>query len=110
MAEVYYADLAPHNPYGPISTAACVHVDFAAPNFVIQEMVDPDTAPAAMELVKDPLTIVDGHILPPDRPGLGVEVDEEACARRAPDFAKVVGNRVVRGYGAYHPDGGVTDF
>ena len=110
MAEVYYAGLAPHNPYGPVSTAACVHVDFAAPNFVIQEMVDPDTAPAAMELVKDPLPVVDGHILPPDRPGLGVEVDEEACARRAPDFAKAAGGQVVRSYGAYHPDGGVADF
>ena len=109
IAEVYYAGLAPHNPYGPISTAACVHVDFAAPNFVIQEMVDPDTAPAAMELVKDPLPVVDGHILPPDRPGLGVEVDEEACARRAPDFAKAAGGQVVRSYGAYHPDGGVAD-
>jgi galactonate dehydratase len=109
MAEVYYAGLAPHNPYGPVSTAACVHVDFAAPNFVIQEMVDPDTAPAAMELVKDPLPVVDGHILPPDRPGLGVEVDEEACARRAPDFAKAAGGQVVRSYGAYHPDGGVAD-
>ena len=71
MAEVYYAGLAPHNPYGPVSTAACVHVDFAAPNFVIQEMVDPDTAPAAMDLVKDPLPVVDGHILPPEGPGLG---------------------------------------
>jgi galactonate dehydratase len=109
MAEVYYAGLAPHNPYGPVSTAACVHVDFAAPNFVIQEMVDPDTAPAAMELVKDPLPVVAGHILPPDRPGLGVEVDEEACARRAPDFAKAAGGQVVRSYGAYHPDGGVAD-
>ena len=109
MAEVYYAGLAPHNPYGPVSTAACVHVDFAAPNFVIQELVDPDTAPAAMELVKDPLPVVDGHILPPDRPGLGVEVDEEACARRAPDFAKAAGGQVVRSYGAYHPDGGVAD-
>ena len=62
-----------------------------------------------MELVKDPLPIVDGHILPPNRPGLRVEIDEEACARRAPDFAKIAGSQVVRGYGAYHPDGGVAD-
>ena len=38
MAEVHYAGLAPHNPYGPISTATCIHVDFAAPNFVIQKI------------------------------------------------------------------------
>ena len=109
MGEVYYAGLAPHNPYGPVSTAACVQVDLAAPNFVIQEMVDPDVAPEAMELVKDPLPVVDGHILPPTKPGIGVEVDEAACARRPPDFSKKAGGLVVQRYGAFHGDGGVAD-
>ena len=109
MAEVYYAGLAPHNPYGPVSTAACVQVDLAAPSFVIQEMVDPDTTPAAQSLVKEPLPVVDGHILPPSRPGIGVEVDEEACARRPPDFSRPAGGKVVNPYGAYHEDGGVAD-
>ena len=109
MAEVYYAGLAPHNPYGPVSTAACVQVDLAAPNFVIQEMVDPDAAPQAMELVVDPLPVVDGHILPPDKPGIGVEVDEAACPRRPPDFERRAGGRVIREYGAYHADGGIAD-
>lgn len=109
MGEVYYAGLAPHSPYGPVSTAACVHVDLAAPNFVIQEMVDPDTAPEAMELVKEPLPVVDGHILPPDKPGLGVEVDEQACARRQPDFSKAAAGQVVGRYGALHDDGSVAD-
>lgn len=110
MAEIYYAGLAPHNPYGPVSTAACVQVDLAAPNFVIQEMVDPDAAPQAMEFVKEPLEVVDGYILPPQKPGIGVEVDEEACARRQPDFSQYkAGGMVVRNYGAYHSDGGVAD-
>ena len=109
LAEVYYAGLAPHNPYGPVSTAACIQVDFAAPNFVIQEMIDPDTAPEAMELIKDPLPVVEGHILPPEKPGLGVEVDEVACARRAPDFSKAADWQVLTHYGAYHADGGVAD-
>ena len=109
MAEVYYAGLAPHNPYGPVSTAACVQVDLATPNFVIQEMVDPEATPQAQELVKEPLPVVDGHILPPDKPGIGVEVDEAACARRQPDFARKPGGMVVTRYGAYHPDGGVAD-
>jgi galactonate dehydratase len=110
MAEVYYAGLAPHNPYGPVSTAACVQVDLAAPNFVIQEMVDPDVAPEAMELVKEPLPVVDGYIYPPAKPGLGVEVDEVACARRQPDFSQLkAGGMVIRSYGAFHADGGVAD-
>ena len=110
MAEVYYAGVAPHNPYGPVSTAACVQVDLAAPNFVIQEMVDPDVAPEAMELVVEPLPVVDDHIYPPAKPGIGVEVDEAACARRPPDFSKYkAGGLVIRNYGAFHADGGVAD-
>lgn len=110
MAEVYYAGLAPHNPYGPVSTAACVQVDLASPNFVIQEMVDPDTAPEAMELIKDPLPVIDGYIHPPEKPGLGVEVDEAACARRQPDFSRAgAGGMTTRVYGAFHTDGGVAD-
>ena len=110
MAEVYYAGLAPHNPYGPVSTAACVQVDLAAPNFVIQEMVDPDVAPQAMELVKEPLPVIGGYILPPQKPGIGVEVDEAACARHQPDFSKPrAGGMVVRRYGAFHEDGSVAD-
>ena len=98
LAEVYYAGMAPHNPYGPVSTAACVQVDFAMPNFVIQEMVDPDTSPISMlEFVVEPLQVIDGHILPPTAQGIGVEVDEAACLRRQPDFtAPSYGGQTIR--------------
>ena len=36
MAEVYYAAIAPHNPLGPISLAACLQVDACVPNFLCQ--------------------------------------------------------------------------
>lgn len=110
MADVYYAGLAPHNPYGPVSTAACIHVDFAAPNFLIQEMVDPLADPIVQELVTEPLPVVDGYIFPPAGSGLGVEVDEAACRRHAPDFSSSEAADFARGqYGAFHPDGGVAD-
>jgi galactonate dehydratase len=110
MAEVYYAGVAPHNPYGPVSTAACVQVDLVCPNFVIQEMIDPDTSPEAQSLVKDPLPVVNGYIQPPTKPGLGIEVDEAACARRPPDFSiGKAGSMARRYYGAAHEDGGVAD-
>jgi len=110
MAETYYAGLAPHNPYGPLATAVSVHIDLASPNFVIQEMIDPESAPEAQALLKDPLPVVDGHILPPTKPGLGVEVDEAACARRVPDFSIAgAGGMAMRYYHATHEDGGVAD-
>jgi galactonate dehydratase len=109
MAEAYYAGLAPHNPYGPVSTAACIQVDFAAPNFVIQEIVDPQDIAAAMTFVKEPLPIVDGHILPPAKPGIGVEVDEAVVAKHQPDFSTENVRQKFSGYLAFHPDGGIAD-
>lgn len=110
MAETYYAGLAPHNPYGPLATAVSVHIDLASPNFVIQEMIDPDVAPEAQALVKEPLPVVDGYIFPPTKPGLGVEVDEAECARRLPDFsAEKAGGMAMRYYHATHEDGSVAD-
>ena len=37
MAEAYYAAIAPHNPLGPISLAACIQLDASIPNFLAQE-------------------------------------------------------------------------
>jgi galactonate dehydratase len=110
MAEAYYAGLAPHNPLGPVSTAACVQVDFAAPNFVIQEIVDPLVIPEAMTFVKEPLPIVDGHILPPEKPGIGVEVDEAAVLKHQPDFSVEKTRERIAWYREYHADGGIADW
>ena len=110
MAEAYYAGVAPHNPLGPVSTAACVQVDFAAPNFVIQEIVDPLVIPEAMTFVKEPLPIVDGHILPPEKPGIGVEVDEAAVARHQPDFSVDKTRQRIAWYREFHPDGSIADW
>jgi galactonate dehydratase len=110
MAEVYYAGIAPHNPYGPVATAVAVHLDLACPNFLIQEMVDPEETPEAQSLVKDPFEVVKGHILPPTKPGLGIEVDEKACAKRKPDYSfDKAGGMATRYYTAFHEDGGVAD-
>lgn len=80
MAQVYYVGLAPHNPNGPLSTAACVHVDACTPNFLIQEFVVSD-AELRKAIQKEGMTLVDGHFVVPERPGLGVEIDESALAR-----------------------------
>jgi galactonate dehydratase len=73
MAECWYAGIAPHNPLGPISLAACLQVDACTPNFLIQEQVS-----LGEGYVKTPFQLVDGHIPLPMGPGLGIEVDEEA--------------------------------
>ena len=72
--------MAPHNPNGPLSTAACIHVDASSPNFLIQEYVISDEEIRAA-IQKEPLRIVDGYLEIPDRPGLGVDLDEAGIAR-----------------------------
>ncbi len=75
MAEAYYAAIAPHNPLGPISLAAGVHLAASIPNFLCQEQVSLGDG-----YLKNPFTIEDGYIPLPPGPGLGVELDEEKLA------------------------------
>lgn len=80
MAETYYVSVAPHNPLGPVATAAAVHFALATPNWLIQEAIRSDV-PWRDDVVGGGLPVVDGHILPPAEPGLGISVDEEEAAK-----------------------------
>lgn len=44
MADPYYVTIAPHNPNGPVCTAASMHVAASIPNFVIMEEGNRDTS------------------------------------------------------------------
>ena len=76
--ETHYIKLAVHNPLGPISTAACLHLNLACNNFGVQEQ---PRRPGTMLTDVVPLQVEwdDGYLLPPARPGLGVEFDREAA-------------------------------
>jgi len=77
--ETHYIQIAPHNPLGPVSTAACLHLDLATPNFGVQELARvPGTI--LTDLFPVQVKFEAGYLLPPDRPGLGVEFDPEAAA------------------------------
>lgn len=75
MAEAYYAAVAPHNPLGPISLAACIQLDATISNFIAQEHVS-----LGEGYLKQPFVAVDGFVELPTAPGLGIELDEEAMA------------------------------
>ena len=77
IAEAHYVTVAPHNPMGPLATAVNLHFCAAQPNFKILEYRLPDEAP----YVSDPYLPKDGYLeLRPDRPGWGVEIDEDWLA------------------------------
>jgi L-alanine-DL-glutamate epimerase-like enolase superfamily enzyme len=76
--ETHYIPLAVHNPLGPVSSAACLQLNLATSNFAVQEQPRmPGTMLADVVPVQIPWE--DGYLLPPDRPGLGIEFDRDAA-------------------------------
>ncbi len=78
--EAYYIDLMPHNPLGPICTAATVHFAAAVPNFSWLEMratPGEEWRGTNDEIFPNQLRLEGSSILVPDTVGLGVEVNEE---------------------------------
>jgi galactonate dehydratase len=75
MAEVHYAQIAPHLYCGPVEQAANIHIGISTPNFLIQETIERMNGFHA-EIVTDPIRWESGYILPSDKPGLGVELNE----------------------------------
>jgi galactonate dehydratase len=109
LAETFDVLLAPHCPLGPIALAACLQVDFATPNVLIQEQslgIHYNTTSDLLDYLVDPSVFAfrDGWCDRPTGPGLGVEVDE-AAVRRAAE----TGHRW-RGPVWRHPDGSFAEW
>ena len=103
MCETAGIGVAPHNPLGPIASAAALHFAVATPNFVIQEEMS-GAVPWFEEVVQGPVERVVDHWMVPEMPGLGVTVDEAACDRRPFDA------EVYHAANAVLPDGTVVDW
>jgi galactonate dehydratase len=101
MAEVYYIHLMPHCAIGPVALAACLQVDAAVPNFLIQEQIGPDWN---TDILSAGWEVKDGHIELPARPGLGFEIDEKAVAEQA-EYGEELGGEFY-----YETDGSVADW
>lgn len=78
MAETHYIDVVPHNPLGPFSTAACLHLSVALPNFSIMEYGH--GAELSLDLFKPSFRFKAPYYEIPSAPGLGVDVDESKLA------------------------------
>jgi galactonate dehydratase len=83
MAEANYVMVAPHNPMGPVATVVNVHFAACTPNFLILEYHPDDEAPRK-DLLKEPLMVKEGYLPLPERPGLGIELNEEAFRHYPP--------------------------
>jgi galactonate dehydratase len=100
-AETYSMAVAPHNPNGPIATAAAIHFALSTPNWVIQEAISGDVAWRG-EVVRSVHKVQQGSYAAPTAPGLGIDVDEKVAARYP--FQPELMQRY------FHPDGAVADW
>jgi galactonate dehydratase len=86
-AETHYVEVVPHNPLGPVSTAAGVQLGMATSNFAVQELpwvpgtMLPDVFPSQPPFER-------GCFLPPTRPGIGIEFDRDAASRYPFEFTE----------------------
>ena len=103
LAEAYRIALAPHNPQGPVSTAASLEFGFSQPSYIICETVHADV-PWRSDIVSEGFTIEPlGRIVRPNiKPGLGIEI-KEAEVRKHP-FQQEIAQRV------FYPDGSIGDW
>ncbi|WP_321953837.1 mandelate racemase/muconate lactonizing enzyme family protein [Paraburkholderia bannensis] len=87
LAEVYYAQIAPHLYNGPVGAAASIQLAACTPNFLIQESIGTWGGFHA-EVLKQPIQWEDGYIIPSKAPGLGVELNMDVVRAHSPYTGK----------------------
>ena len=79
-AECRYIPVAPHNPSGPVANAATLQLAASCPNFCILEIMYSDVV-YRKDVTNENLEYRDGYMKIPDKPGLGIELNEEECLK-----------------------------
>ena len=73
MAESFHIRIAPHHFLGPISTMALAHIATATPNWDVNEFA-PETGTFKEKIVTNITKVEDGFFIPPEEPGLGIDI------------------------------------
>tara|TARA_R110002095_G_scaffold168897_1_gene146639 strand:+ start:644 stop:1822 length:1179 start_codon:yes stop_codon:yes gene_type:complete len=103
LADAYRISLAPHNPQGPVSTAASLEFGFSQPSYIICESVH-DDVPWREDVVEEGFVIdpKTRTVKPNQRPGLGISINEEEVKKHP--FQQETVQRV------FYRDGAVGDW
>ena len=83
VANVFDLNISPHNFTGYLSTQINAHFSALVPNLEIME-IDVDEVPWLEEFFTEPLNIENGELILTDKPGWGMDVNEEAVRKRPP--------------------------
>ena len=81
MAEAKHIPVSFHNPSGPVSNAAILQLAAATPNFLIHEIMINDGS-FRKSITNEEVVFDDGYIKIGDKPGLGIEVNEEEIQKK----------------------------
>jgi len=74
LSETHMIDMAVHNPIGPVSSAACLHLNMSIPNVLVQELPK-RPGECLNDLITTNQTWEDGYLSCSDSPGLGIELN-----------------------------------
>ena len=81
LAEAHGITVAPHSgSLGPVAEYAAIHLLANIPNALILEHLE-DDVPQRYEVITEQPIVENGHLIVPDKPGLGVDIVEEAIAK-----------------------------
>jgi galactonate dehydratase len=84
LAESFHAGILPHAvPSGPVAVAAHVQLGMCVPNWELQEHVPQDES-RWTDLVDQVIEVRDGYLIAPERPGLGIDLDDAGLAKHPP--------------------------
>ncbi len=96
MADAFDVQIAPHNPLSAIDLAAAMQVAACIPNFFALETSDRGIGHPKMQgwpeswrgvdILKEPFQVRNGSLALPQKPGLGIDLDENALARHITDI------------------------
>jgi galactonate dehydratase len=79
MAEMCHILVAPHHAGSPLALAVCGHIDMSISNVLIQEINVDLESPVVNDVFPERPAVQDGFLIVPDKPGLGVTIDESAA-------------------------------
>jgi len=102
LAEASFIGVMPHVTGSPVHTAATVQLAACIPNYVLQDYDRDEAEPPKRGVVVEPLRRDGGYLIVPDKPGIGVELNEENLGKYP--------YRATEIHGVYREDGSVTDW
>lgn len=79
MAQARDIRVSPHVSVGPVALCAALHFDWSTPNVWLQEDFSRHDVPWRSDLVGGWNPLRGGQFVLPDKPGLGIEIDDAAC-------------------------------